>query len=166
MTNFNRSLPIIQGISERIYKQTPTPINAEDCQRLIREFRNVSTDIAYQLQLRDKEAEGYYQWKKTALHKQRIKLAQITILQAWYAEYCNENKTKNQQLQKELNSFGIQLITDLDEDNVSAGQIKRELKWLRSCVGALYDVVLNDELDDEDVREKLEKLADALNWRE
>lgn len=182
-------LPIIQGIHDSVYRLTPTPQSIEECNILIRDLQSAVTDIGLQINSKNIDA-NFEEWKRTAYAAMRLKKSQIAILKRWKYEFNKQNYEFSQneyvkRLQDELNVLNEakrknneknvnELQDDFQNDPGLARKlikevkkVTKEIKFLRGCLGDIYDVILKEEcITNVDVQERLKVLADALNNRD
>ncbi len=153
-----KPLPVIQGMPDSIYQMTPTPTSREECTDLIAKFKADIADIGYQLQIKTGNPD-YSEWRRKALHVQRTKKRQVSLLKQWLRESLATDTERGKRIADELNGMS----------GGEANKVLREITWLRSCVGKLYDTLLTyDCLDSLPPTEGqvLEELSDKLNNRD
>lgn len=182
-TTITLPLPIVQGIADVVYKATPTPLSVKECEDLIAELKARISDIHLQI-LGNKEnkhetPEEYNEWRKSAFRAIRFKGAQVAILKQWRIECLRleQEKSKDEEikslrqeinkLRRERKEYNDNFNNEFLEDPRIASKVLREMRWLRYCLGELYDAVFSDEgIIDEEVKLKLKSLADALSYRD
>jgi len=185
--NTNKSssggLPIVDSIPDFIYSITPVPESMLQAQGFASAYKAEITDMKLQLEHEPAENSHWFngdlqarnQWRYKVHQSIRVKNAQLKLIRLWMAENrpvpdeSAPSKKDWQQLEEQKQFLNARAKNLEQMQGVTSKEFRKfraEVKFLRSSIAEIADQInlaLNEQPID---RERLSRLADALNFRD